>query len=194
MIDPFDLLERQKVAADWLDWACRDGAVPERDDRYQRITEGRDKPTPGYSSCADLAHWMLFRLGVRLPWINRAENGVWHPGRNVSALCWPPAPAREPRAGDKYEAGDVLVIWSRENTTDAHVVCVLDHFPEEHRIETAEYGQPGGALKDHAYEPHGPLRIGLRPVHRVLLLADVLEQAERNGDLVDAEPYPVEAT
>lgn len=53
-MNELDLLERQKVAARWLEWACGDGDVPETDPAYQQVTEGRDRPTPGYSSCGDL--------------------------------------------------------------------------------------------------------------------------------------------
>lgn len=186
------LVEYQHVAASWLEWACRGDKVPERDERYQRVTEWRDKPTPGYSSCADLAHWLLFCLGVRSPWVNRAEHIGWRPARNVSALCWPPAPAREPHPTDQYDAGDVLVIWSRQDTTDAHVLVVVTHLPDEHVLCTAEYGQPGGALRTHALDPHAPLRIGLRTIHRVLPLATVLEQAELTGDLVPYRSPPGE--
>jgi len=188
-----DLIEYQKKAASWLEWACGPKhAVAETDPRYQQVTEGRDKPTKGYSSCGDLAHWLYFRLGFRLPWVNRAEHLGWRLRRNVSALCWPPAPARDHAPDDKFEAGDVFILWGRHDTRDAHVVCAVDHIPEQRVLLTAEYGQPGGALKNHLYrvDAHGHIVLGTRTIHRVVPLEAVLAQARQTSDLVPPEEPP----
>ena len=189
MLGEFDVLTRQKMAADWLQWACGPKqAVDQHDPIYQQVTEGRDKPTKGYSSCGDLGHWILYRLGARLPWVNRAEHLGWRVGKNVSALCWGPAPARDYAPGMKLEAGDIVIIWGRPDGTDAHVMCVVDHDPGARVLCTAEYGQPGGALRNHVYnDDNGGMKFGRRSVHKVLLLKDVIAQADASGDLVEPE-------
>jgi len=191
-MDP--LIQYQHQAGDWLEYACGyDKGRSETDSVYQVVTEGRDKPTPGYSSCGDLAHWLYARLGVRLPWVNRAELNQFRVGMNVSRLCWPPSPARTPKTLDheKLEAGDVFVIWGRQDSSDSHVMCVIDHVPEQSLLLTAEYGQPGGALRSHTYKlARGLTWFGSRAIHRIIPLADVLGQADRNGHLVQAEEPP----
>jgi hypothetical protein len=59
---------------------------------YRAIVEGRLGLK--YSSCGDLAHWFLYRLGVRAPWINRAEfkppqGHGWRVGLNLNLLAAP---------------------------------------------------------------------------------------------------------
>ncbi len=162
---------------------------------YQAVVEGRDKPTKGYSSCGDLAHWLLYKLGVRTPWVNRDEHLGWRVGKNISKLCWPPAPVRitDPIERLQLEAGDIIVIWSRDDTTDAHVQCVLEHEAGSHILCVAEYGQRrslspneiGGHVRNYTYGEG--FRIGTRSLKRVLQLKDVLAQAEASGDLVEPD-------
>lgn len=131
---------RSTITDAWR-WACglpEASEVGERHPRYVEVTEGRDTG-PAYSSCRDLAHWGLTRVGVRLPWLLRAELGTWAYGRPVVT------PGFVPWNGE-VEAGDVLVTandWPRGR--DAHVVCVLEVLPGG-RLVTAEYGQPGGKI------------------------------------------------
>jgi len=178
-----DIHTRRKLAARWLEWACgadEGGAVAERHPRYQTVTEGRDRPTPGYSSCGDLAHWLLYRLGVREAWVNRAEHRGWRVGVNVSRLVTNATLF----SGQALECGDVLVIANQwPSGTDAHVVCVLHDLVEGGKRVTctAEYGQPGGALKTYAWDG---TRLGRRRVRVVLPLETVLRKAFHRGLLV----------
>lgn len=171
--------EYRKRAVAWLEYACA-GNPPEKSPRYLEITEGRATGVGGckfYSSCADLAHWMLYRLGVRLPWINRKEHHGWVPQVNVSRLV----AHAVPYTGQKLEGGDVIVIANKwPSGTDAHVVCIIDEPRIEGRppcLDTAESGLPGNGLQRRAL-PMG------RQIRVVLPLAKVLAEAEAAGLLV----------
>jgi hypothetical protein len=198
--------EFRDFAGRWLRDKCGPGSgYAESHDVYQAITEGRDAPPwPNtYSSCGDLAHAFLEACGVRFTWINRASLGQYKNGKNVSRLAWNVF-ARPPEDGERFEAGDVLITWNDEGplTKDAHVRCVLEHDPKSGVLVTAEYGQPGAAVKrctlidgvvDDGITGHEPKRL-----RRVLPLAVVLEEAERLGRLVpvdeDGRPLPQEST
>jgi hypothetical protein len=179
----------RKLAVAWLEWACGHpyaDSVPETDQRYQIVTEGRDKPTKGYSSCADLAHWMLYRVGVRLPWINRAEHQGWRDQVNVSRLCAHSVPWT-PLAD--VQGGDIVVIANRwPSGYDAHVVCVIDDNGDG-TWATAEYGQPGGALCQRRVQSGV---MGYRRIRVWLPLGRVLGEACAVGQLVAAEVPPPE--
>jgi hypothetical protein len=172
----------------WLRWACGGaGGVSEVDDVYRLVTENRDTPgaRPGergwYSSCADLAHNELEVCGVRFPWINRKSLGQYRIGLNVSRLAYAPM-ARDPRPTDRFHAGDVLITWEREDTTDAHVMCVVEEPQGAGAIVIAEYGQPGGHLRSKGISRlGGQTSVGGKRVRRVLLLEDVLVAADRDG-------------
>jgi hypothetical protein len=188
----------------YLDYATN-GALgrPETDPVYKAVTENRDTPgawpwQPGYySSCGDLAHWMYEMLGVRFEWVNRKSLGHYKVGMNVSRLAYN-AFSRDPEPDELYNPGDVLIVWQRKDTTDAHVICVNDH-SDPQNIITNEYGQPGGAMRVSEYRgvktgatpPNTPTIRGL-PIRRVLILSDILDAAERNKKLV--EPTPLTGT
>ena len=169
-----DLLERQKLAALLLDWACESGTVAQDSPRYQAVVEGRTHSE--YSSCADLAHWLLFRLGVRLPWVNRNEHLGWRNTVNISRLVthsgfW---------TGQELDAGDILIIannWPMGK--DAHAVCVVASHGDGW-LSTAEYGQPGGALKSRQIASG---KWGSRTIRTLMRLADVLDIASEAGML-----------
>jgi hypothetical protein len=187
VLDEAELLRRRKLAVHWLEWACgwpEATAVDTTHERYRAVTEGRHGP--GYSSCGDLAHWMLFRLGVRLAWINRAECRGWRVGANINKLVPPPIGAcgqARPWRGGPLDGGDVLIIANKWPAgTDAHAVCVCVEEPGW--LGTAEYGQPGGALKTHRWDG---VRIGQRKVQTVLRLDDVLYAAWHVGLLREPE-------
>lgn len=188
----------QKLAVAILEWTTRGSlGVSESDERYRLVTERRDNGP--YSSCADLAHWMLYRLGVRLDWINRTEHNGWISGVNVSRLCWLPNKAARAYTGGELLPGDVITIRSPDlppTQDDSHVICVLEQ--EGDALRTAEYGQPGGALRirtlRRVYDDKGVYKgtfIGARRIERHLPLQHVLTLAEASGELVDAEePIP----
>jgi hypothetical protein len=107
--------------------------------------------------------------------VNREANGGWRVRQNISLLCW--CPQARPAASLLYETGDVLVIWSRPDTSDAHALVVLEQ-DDPHTIRTAEYGQPGAKLKRHSILGG---RIGHRALQRHIPLEAVLNAA------IDAE-------
>lgn len=196
MIEPVDLSQIRKLALAWLEHACNgEHGRPEKGDAvYDAVTEHRDIGKT-YSSCGDLAHWLLFRLGVRSPWINRAEFGGWRVGANISRLAWS-AIARPARPADHYEAGDVLIIWSKPDTTDSHALVVREHLtvgpPQGTVIRSADYGQPGGKYRERAVVigPHSTRILGGRTIQRVLPLADVMARAWTLGQLAAPELPP----
>jgi hypothetical protein len=136
-----------------------------------------------YSSCADLVHWLYFRLGVRLKWINRDEmkavNGVpWRVELNVSLLSLPSmnACAEVAKPGDKYEPGDCLHIGV-PGTNQDHVMIVRKH--DGVSVEVAEYGQPGGCVHVHQLVTQsGRVFMGHRQLLTVLRLQNVLLKAD----------------
>lgn len=184
--------EYRDHARRFLLWACGPGSgYAESHVVYQRVTEGRDRPPwPNrYSSCGDLAHALYEQLGVRARWVNRKGLGQYRDRKNVSLLAYGPV-AREPRATDHFESGDVVIVWDDPETEDAHVICVLEERPEAGEIVTAEYGQPGAAIRTSKLERDGDgTRIRGRTVRRVLSLETVIERAEDANELVpvDAE-------
>jgi hypothetical protein len=183
-VSPAELQKLRELADAYLDVATA-GVTgrPESDPIYAAITEGRDvgPQRASYSSCGDLCHWLLYRLGVRLPLANRAEGSGWKSGLNVARLAWAHE-ARAPREGEVYQLGDILVIWNRSNGTDAHVLVVRKHVAGH--VHSADYGQPGGARRTRSLL-HGVL--GERKLQRVLPLSEVLVAAEEAGRLVEPQ-------
>lgn len=184
-------------AVEFLERACGAPIAPQvlkSDPGYTIVTEGRDR-TPAqqkiYSSCADLAHALFEYLGVLEPWVNRAgKPGGFVYGANVSRLTahsWP-------YVGEKLEGGDVLEVWNRADTRDAHVVCVIDQ-PSLEVLDTAEYGASGmrvggigghlcrRALRGTPTRISKPEAAGGRIVRRVLPLERVLIRAWQAGRL-----------
>jgi len=173
-------------ATEFLNYACGrwTGGRSENDPVYRQVSEGRDVGAmqKAYSSCGDLAHWLLFRMGCRSPFINRNELSSWRVGQNISALVNATV-AENPSETDRYAAGDVLIIWSQPDGTDAHVMAVLSHGAA--MLTSAEYGQPGGAFRVHSWTKPG--WIGQRKIHKVLRLMKVMQDAEANGKLVEPD-------
>jgi hypothetical protein len=197
------LAEYRAFAERWLRWACGGaGGVSEVDDVYRMVTENRDTPgaRPGergyYSSCGDLAHGMLEALGVRCSFVNRASLKQYRNGWNVAKLNGAPM-ARAPRAREVYQAGVILLTWNDPDTSDAHVLCPLEEPQGTGSILVAEYGQPGGHIRSRSISRlGGGVSIAGKRLQRVLMLEDVLEHADRAGELVevrlvfDTDPAP----
>ena len=173
-------------ATTFLEYACGrwTGGRSESDAVYTQVSEGRDVGAmrARYSSCGDLAHWLLFRMGCRSAFINREEHLGWRVGKNISLLV-SASVADEASDDDRYAAGDVLIIWSAANGTDAHVMTVLSH--DATTLTSAEYGQPGGAYREHPWTRPG--WVGLRKVHKVLRLMKVMQDAEAHGKLFEPD-------
>lgn len=173
---------------------------------YRLVTQGRD-PGAWYSSCADLAHWLLWCLGVRCAFVNRAENGGFRSKATVNLLLAKPVGsgaekcARLPTPRERFETGDIIIAWARPDAADAHVM-VVDSF-DGHVLRTWDYGQ--GPMKPEAWKGNQehiegrrrarrayPLASGLwrledgKTVRSVLPLATVLEHAANTGKLVEA--------
>lgn len=188
-----DIDEYRALVRLLVPYACGAEGRAETDPIYQDVTEGRDTGAyrAMYSSCGDLAHWLFCRLGLTSPWVNRAELGHYRTGMNVSNIAYHPK-ALTPAVDAAYATGDVLVIWSRPDTTDSHVIVVLDHQPPY--LYTGEYGQPGGALKTRQVNGiTGRPRIGTRFIQRVLPLQSVLELAAERGELTEPDRALIDA-
>jgi hypothetical protein len=191
---PIDDGAAHALAADLCVYAC-DGSRgrPEKGDPvYDAVTEHRDTGKE-YSSCADLAHWMLFRLGVRELFINRVEHRGFKRQVNLSRLAWC-VYATAPSAADRFEPGDILVIWARPDTKDAHVTVVLEDRRAKgvEEIQTANYGAPGGKISTSATS-HTKLlgqpavKLGDRAIRRWLPLCSMLRRLRAADALMPAE-------
>jgi len=149
-----------------------------------------------YSSCGDLCHSMLWHLGVWTPDVNQDRNDRlpllrprhpegfrrWRVGANVSMLeSMPGVRAAEP--GDRYQTGDMLRVG--ETNATVHVLVVLDHNGGD--ITTADYGQPGGALKTRKFRVQlGRPRLGARVIARHMPLWRIVTAAADSGALGEA--------
>ncbi|HEX6273436.1 MAG TPA: hypothetical protein VFZ53_10355 [Polyangiaceae bacterium] len=184
-------VDYRAMAAELVEFACGGpSGRPEQDPVYQAVVEGRDRPPyPNkYSSCGDLAHWMLYRLGVRLPWINRAEHLGWTSGVNVSRLAFDSGLfVSKPSTTERFKPGDIGIVWSNTAGTDAHVFVFLDD-QQPTAIFVAEYGQPGGKVNTRRVGYYGGLMsLGVRGLYRVLRLDAVIDAADAGGFLEQPE-------
>lgn len=182
--DPVSSLSAyQDLALEYLDLATNgDTGRPESDPLYKLITERRDWGA-GYSSCGDLVHWLLYRLGVRESWINRSEHMGWQSGANISRLAWKCLECRPPLNDEVFNPGDILIIWNKIDGTDAHALVVRAH--DQSHVYSADYGQPGGARRKRPLGVGGLL--GERRVQRVIPLAAVLLASCKRGTLAPAQ-------
>jgi hypothetical protein len=178
--------DARAFATEFVEYACGKltGGRSENDPVYQAVTEGRDRGRlqKTYSSCGDLAHWLLFRMGCRSRFINRKEHLGWKVGANVSALAFSSL-AEAATETAVYHAGDILIIWDKPTATDAHVLVVLEHAGE--KLISGEYGQPGGAVREHDLKRPG--WIGKRKMQRALRLSRVMADAERHSLLLEPD-------
>lgn len=181
--------DRSAYVKSLLEYACNPPrGRGENDPTYQQVTEGRDvgKAQKSYSSCGDLAHWILYRLGVRSDFVNRNENKGWKDQANISKLAFSPA-AEVPSASTQYKPGDIIIIWSEANGSDAHAIVVSEQ-TGANKLETGEYGQPGGAIKNRTIKiKDGVPYMGNRKVQRIIPLEKVLAMAREKGELADVQ-------
>lgn len=165
---------------------------------YIEVTEHRDGPRPidrkSYSSCGDLAWWLLFRLGLRKPWMNRAANGTYNIGMNVADLTGSPV-TRHAMAGYSPDPGDIVEVWNLPSTSDAHVTVILGPGPTADQIRTANYGaggmsegiSPGAVIRNSRWTPPASPIIGTRRVQRFIKLRDVVPLLTEPPDLTGAK-------
>lgn len=181
------------AARELLEWAGQGPVgVPQTSPIYLSVTEGREGlGTHTGTSCAEVAHWELFRLGIRSMFVNRNEAHGWKPGLNVSMLAFASV-AQVCQPGDEYKAGDIIIIWERKDTYDAHVMCVIDYEPKTMVLTTCEYGQPGGKLATHqlrtgtdtaGIKPRNALFCGGRALQKWVPLMVALQYADKRGEL-----------
>lgn len=188
-------------------WACGYGSIGKLDPVYVEITEGRDSRSAWrrYSSCADLAHFIAKRCGVRQTWVNRTDDdfgGDWVSGVNVSRLVrasLEPEPDYEPGLGD---------IWIISNTwpkgTDAHVCVCLGPAPlEPGETLSANYGasglqeveSPGGNIASRPFVRKGArFRYGTKQLVRVLDVPNLVGRVSVKPDFTGPERWTAEWT
>lgn len=174
----FELFQAAAVALDL--WAIGGEKGRSKDDPvYEAVTEGRDRGAmrARYSSCGDRAHWKLFRLGVRAPWVNRAEHKGWRVGANISAIasaCGAPYAAWVPIPGDE------LLVWNTPQGFDAHSLSILE--VKGDTFVTANYGAggmsaaawPGARRGEAVWKRNGSVwHYGAKRIQRVLRLAEI---------------------
>jgi len=141
----------RKRAYDYV-WEAVNGehGRAESDLIYVAHTEGRDQGIrhTSYSSCGDLVHGMWYDVGVRSHWCNRAANGTYQVGANISKIAnaSPSLIRRTLQPDSIILPGDVMVIWNDPRTTDAHTFVCLE-LGDDGVLLSGDYGQPGGALK-----------------------------------------------
>lgn len=128
---------------------------------HEEVTQGRTKNNEirrrrgskevPYSSCGDLAHWMLYHLGCRDPLlVNREEpqDGLrWVIGANVSRIRFSPhfiLCSNHPDARPSH--GDILLVVGAAAGSE-HVSVLVSDMTDEYWV-TADYGQPYGRLRD----------------------------------------------
>jgi len=148
-VDQVKLAGLRELAADFLVLAGKDRVGRRQwDPVFEGVTERRQAPR--YSSCGDLGHWILARLGFRFPWLNREELWGWMVGKNVSLLCAKSAGGanelgRLPVVGEHLDAGDVLVVSAHDID---HTHCIVALGPVElvagAKLCSCEYGQWDG--------------------------------------------------
>ncbi len=175
-----------------LDWACAPPAHLKRGN-YMSVVE--DRNWQGYSSCADLAHWLLYRIGCRQEWINRQEHSAgdlgkdgWDVAANVSRLAFsaPNSVRRTPLPGIVASPGDIFIQWNRADGNDAHVFLASRETRLPGVLLVSEYGQPGGHTRDRTVAARdGFLFCGQRKVQRWLPLHLCVQDAAERGLLED---------
>lgn len=142
---------RERVRAYAWDAVNGETGRGELEPRYIAQTEGRDVGAARgpYSSCGDLVHGAWYDVGCRSFWVNRKANGTYRDRMNISAICYslPPLGRRTLQPDSLILCGDAFVIWNKDDTSDAHTFLVLDHIRETGMLLSADYGQPGGALR-----------------------------------------------
>ncbi len=187
----------QDAAVALCEYACGFDRGRSKDDPvYLQVVEHRDVPPmrATYSSCGDLAWWLLYRLGLREPWMNRAANNTYNVGMNVADLSGCP-PHIVPELAYVPERGDILEIWNNPSGSDAHV-CVVVSEPHDGKITLANYGAggmsvsawPGAVIRDSDWRASTAGHyVGTRRLQRAVQLSRVVPLLTAQTDLTGAE-------
>ena len=132
---------RRELALKLCSWATYQGqGAPTGSERYRVVTEGRTLPGGRYSSCGDLAHWMLYSLGCRdRSLCNREALGGWRVGQNLLLLDAHRELMRP--WGEPAEPGDLVLVEAKFE----HVFIAKEWGPQW--CVSYDYGQPGGEIK-----------------------------------------------
>lgn len=168
---------------------------------YPEVTEGRDigMSRARYSSCGDLPHWLLERLGLREAWINRHSLGHYHVGLNIAELglgCPISHAAPTDPAWPGPGVGDICEIWNGIKGQDAHVFVVLGPGSDAQHLRTANYGMggmsaaasPGAGISDsHFTHNANGWYVGSRKLQRIIRFADAVALATAVPDLTGAK-------
>jgi len=105
----------------------------------------------GYSSCGDLAHWLLLCLGVRDErFLNRSDDGGVHPWgvcTNISRLVRSPWYVDFDGELALPGVGDILRVASPGRAALSEHVAVLTEIVDARQWVTADYGQPHGCRR-----------------------------------------------
>lgn len=178
---------------------------------HEWVTEGRRKQyeialvagaewaiklskTGGYSSCGDLAHWLLMCLGVRDErYVNRSDDGGQHPwiaGVNISRLVALPAYVKA-AAGLAPKPGDITHVAGPDHVA----VCELFD-PDAGESSSYDYGQPYGANRKRVVVQRGATWIiggrvlqGWVDIERVKLVESAIVPDDFKLGELDENPY-----
>ncbi len=197
------MTDDRKLAKEFLVMATR-GTRGRRqyDPLFEAVTEKRQ--TAKYSGCADLAHWLLYRLGFRQDWVNRWEHKGWKVARNLSLLCCREAGGANPVAmppvvGQAVGPGDILVV-NVQAPARSHVVVIADQgvLGDGAALGTAEYGQfdakygrASGKMFKRSVRvaKSGKIRLGSSSVDSLLSLERLLRETAQTVDPDDPRVY-----
>lgn len=181
---------------------------------HEWVTEGRRREwerahargdawaqgTP-YSSCGDLAHWLLMMLGCRNErYVNRTGDCgevPWKATVNITRLVALPAyqPAKS-AAGRTPQSGDILHVAGPDH------VAVVDEWNEATgEVTSADYGQPYGRRRKHPIvRRRSTILVGTRvlmgwvDLEQVVLEESALVPEDFEGGEEDLNPYNAELT
>lgn len=171
---------------------------------HEEVTEGRRKAwedarkkgaewarTGTYSSCGDLAHWLLYKLGCREDWVNRREHLGWKVQANIWKLVTCPAYVRK---GEPIP-GDILHMVTPGIPNSDHVCAIVARTFNDLWI-TCDYGQPYGLKKDCPIDRQGDVTFvrgrllkGYVDLSQVALKDSALVPDDFEGGVDDDNPY-----
>lgn len=145
----------------------------------------RDEGAP-YSSCGDLAHWLLLCLGVRdESVVNRNDDGgdlAWRVVVNISRLTGSPwYRIVNHNTKQRPEPGDILHVQSPD-----HVAVLLEKTTDDQWV-TADYGQPYGQIR---VCPVRAIPGGLQVRGKRLVGFESLRSMVEDGALVESAIVP----